>query len=505
MRRRDFLVGGLAGSVYGQAPAYIPRRPQFEGGIQCGDVTPGRAIIWCRADRPSRMIVSWSTSEKGERHTLPAAYCIESTDFTARAGLDRLPPGQTIRYQVQLEGLADSNLSEPLQGMFRTPPASGSVRFLWSGDTVGQGWGIDVDRGGMRIYETMRRREPHFFIHSGDTIYADNPLQESVKLPDGTLWKNIVIPEKSKVAETLDEYRGNYRYNLLDENVRRFSAEVAQIWQWDDHEVMNNWSSAKDIREDVRYREKNVMLLAARAQRAFLEYAPMRFSSDEPARVYRRIAYGPNLDVFVIDLRTYRGPNTFNRETEAAIFLGRPQLEWLMEGLRSSKATWKAIACDMPIGLLVGDGKDEQGRDRFEAFANGDGPPLGRELELAGLLRFIKQRDIRNVVWFTADVHYTAAHYYDPAKARFTDFAPFWEFVSGPLHAGTFGPGKTDDTFGIQVMYQKHPPQGQSNLPPSAGMQFFGEVEIDGARRAMAVTLRDTAGTALFRKVLEAR
>jgi alkaline phosphatase D len=176
-----------------------------------------------------------------------------------------------------------------------------------------------------------------------------------------------------------------------------------------------------------------------------------------------------------------------------------------MEGLRSSKATWKAIACDMPIGLLVGDGKDGQGRDRFEAFANGDGPALGRELELAGLLRFIKQQDIRNVVWFTADVHYTAAHYYDPAKARFTEFAPFWEFVSGPLHAGTFGPGNTDDTFGIQVVYQKHPPQGQGNLPPSAGMQFFGEVDIDGARRAMTVTLRETAGTDLFSKVLEAR
>jgi len=31
------------------------------------------------------------------------------------------------------------------------------------------------------------------------------------------------------------------------------------------------------------------------------------------------------------------------------------------------------------------------------------------------------------------------AHFYDPAKAQFTDFDAFWEFVSGPLNAGTFG------------------------------------------------------------------
>ena len=83
----------------------------------------------------------------------------------------------------------------------------------------------------------------------------------------------------------------------------------------------------------------------------------------------------------------------------------------------------------------------------FENSSNGDGPALGRELEIAELLRSIKQSDVKNVVWLTADTHYTAAHYYDPGKAQFTDFDPFWEFVSGPLNAGTFGPNALDATF----------------------------------------------------------
>ena len=157
----------------------------------------------------------------------------------------------------------------------------------------------------------------------------------------------------------------------------------------------------------------------------------------------------------------------------------------------------------MPLGLLVGEGKDKEGRDIFENSANGGGPPLGRELEIADLLRYMKREKIRNTVWLTADVHYTAAHYYSPEKAQFTDFDPFWEFISGPLNAGTFGPGATDPTFGVEVVYAKAPDKGKFNLPPSSGMQFFGEVEIDAKTRSLTVTLRDLKGSALFAKRLD--
>jgi alkaline phosphatase D len=159
----------------------------------------------------------------------------------------------------------------------------------------------------------------------------------------------------------------------------------------------------------------------------------------------------------------------------------------------------------MPIGLVVGDGKDAEGRPRFEACANGDGPALGRELEIARLLASMRKNRVANVVWLTADVHYTAAHHYHPDRAQFRDFEPFWEFVSGPLNAGTFGPGVTDNTFGIEVAYQKAPLKGQSNLPPSAGMQFFGEVEIDGKSGGLTVTLRDATGAGLYEKRIEPR
>ncbi len=121
--------------------------------------------------------------------------------------------------------------------------------------------------------------KPDFFVNSGDTIYADNPFASELKLDDGTIWKNIVTEETSKVAETLGEFRANYRYNLMDENVRRMNSLVPLMVQWDDHEVLNNWYPTEQLADD-RYKVKSVSLLAARARQAFMDYLPIRASAD---------------------------------------------------------------------------------------------------------------------------------------------------------------------------------------------------------------------------------
>jgi alkaline phosphatase D len=496
-------------------------------GLQFGDPSQGSVMVWSRSDRPARMVVDWSLDRLFQQATrVVGPYALEASDFTARQDLSGLPENREVFVRVTFQGLDNARASsEPVVGRFVTLPfgrgreddgdARGrapatDLRFVWGGDTAGQGWGINPAFGGMKIYEAMRRRAPGFFIHSGDTIYADGPIPASVTAENGQLWQNLVTPEVAKVAETLDEFRGRHRYNLLDENVRRFNAEVPQIWQWDDHEVTNNWSDSKDLSADARYTEKNVPLLVARGARAFLDYAPMRpFDAREAQRVYRRFSYGPLLEVFVIDMRAYRGPNTDNLQPAPGAdtaFLGRAQLDWLKRGLDQSKAVWKVIAADMPIGVNVGDGNTASGVPRWEAVANGNpGGPLGREIEIAELLRFIRHQRVRNTVWLTADVHYCAAHYYDPQRAAFTDFDGFWEFVAGPLNAGSFGPNTTDATFGPQVVFSKAPPAGQVNLSPYAGLQFFGEVNIDARSAALTVDLRDLNGISVFGKTLAPR
>ncbi|MCB1488390.1 MAG: alkaline phosphatase D family protein, partial [Bauldia sp.] len=455
--RRGFLASaGAAGLVAasGLAMPFYSRaasRPTFTHGVQSGDVDVESGMIWTRADRPSRVMFEVATREDFANATrLAPIDALPDTDLAVKRLVSGLPADQDVFYRLTLADLADINVtSEPIVGHFRTAPASRrAVKFVWSGDTAGQGWGIDET--GMKTYATIAKHQPDFFIHSGDTIYADGPMQDEVELADGTKWVNtIVTDEKRKVAETLDEFRGQWKYNMLDEHVRALSAAVPTFYQWDDHEVLNNWSPSKDLSGDDRYTEKSIALLSSRAARAFHEMTPIRYTPAEPGRVYRKIGYGPMLDVFFLDLRRYRGGNGPSMEetlTPEARILGIEQVQWLKRELANSQATWKVIACDMPLSLVVWDNWAEQAG--AEAVANGDnGPARGRELEIADLLRFIKTAGITNTVWLTADVHYTAAHYYDPSKAQFQDFEPFWEFVSGPLHAGTFGPNDLDMTF----------------------------------------------------------
>jgi alkaline phosphatase D len=213
------------------------------------------------------------------------------------------------------------------------------------------------------------------------------------------------------------------------------------------------------------------------------------------------------LDVFMLDERSYRGPNSPNRQTALgpdAAFLGPAQLAWLKRLLLASTATWKLIASDMPIGIVVPDLNPDVPKGTFEAWANADGgPPSGRELEIASLLSFIKNNAIKNVVWVTADVHYAAALHYAPERAQFAEFDPFWEFVAGPINAGTFGPNEVDLTFGPEAKFVSVPADMKQNRSPFDGLQYFGLGRIDGATETLTVSLHDIDGKELHRVTLE--
>jgi alkaline phosphatase D len=514
--RRRFLATAAASTAItaagGIATPSLSRaadRPRITHGVQCGDVWADSAVLWARTDRPARMLAEAATTDSFKIIRRAAAVdVLPESDFTANVLIEGLPAGQDVFYRISFQNLASPTIvGEAVTGHFRTAPSDRrSISFVWSGDTAGQGWGIDEARGGMRTYATMLRHRPDFLIHCGDTIYADGPIEAEKRMPNGEIWKNVVTQEKAKPAETLDEFRGNYKYNLLDKNVLAFNAQVPIFAQWDDHEVTNNWWPGEPLTRAaharLKYVETNALLLASRASRAFHEYMPLRRTQADPSRVYRKISYGSLLDVFMIDMRSYRGPNGEGKEETygpEAHFLGPEQVAWLKRELMNSKATWKVIAADMPIGLIVVYDADRQWG--VEAVAQGDGPPRGRELEVADILSFIKRAGIRNTVWLTADVHYTAAHYYDPNKAVFQEFEPFWEFVSGPLHAGSFPQNKLDNTFGPQLVYVKAP--SEPNRPPSEGLQFFGHVAIDGATQVMTVTLKDVDDRALWSTTLE--
>jgi alkaline phosphatase D len=505
---RTAAVGGAAMTLngapwqLGQAAALVRKdRPELTSGVQSGDVTAHSGTVWTRANRPSRMVVEVSTRpDFRSSEFVRGPLLTPESDFTGKTLLRGLPPNTDLHYRVWAEDLDQPDVhSAPAGGRLRTVATTRrDVSFLWSGDLGGQGFGINPDIGGYRIFNAMRRLDADFYICNGDNIYADDPIPATIALPDGSTWKNVTTEAKSKVAETLADYRGNYRYNMLDDNLRAFYASLAQIQQWDDHETHNNWYPG-EILDDPLYTEKRVDVLARRARQAWHEYTPIAKRYDAQKRIYRVLHHGPLLDIFILDMRWYRDANSPDkqRHNDGGI-LGYQQAAWLKRELAASRATWKVISNDMPLCEVVADGTN------FEAVSQGDpGLPLGRERQIADILRDLKQNDVRNTVWLTTDVHYTAAHYFDPDKAAFQHFDPFWQFTSGPLNAGAFPPDAVDSTFGAQQVFVKAPET--PNASPATEYQFFGQVQIDHETEALTVNLRDNTGTVLWSTTLAPR
>jgi alkaline phosphatase D len=196
--------------------------------------------------------------------------------------------------------------------------------------------------------------------------------------------------------------------------------------------------------------------------------------------------------VFVLD--SPHSPGLEGAGSNPAI-VGAEQLAWIEQALRQSSAVWKIIASDMPIGLVVPDGLVN-----IEAIANSDpGVPLGRELEIASLLASIKQHEVRNVVWLTADVHDAAAPLRPGTHVvhRVRSFLGVRHRPHQCRHVRTEHP-RPD----VRTVSRVRRSCALPHQPPTDGRQYHGVVEA--TRDSLDVPIKNIAGTTLYSTRIDA-
>src|SRR5258708_17082975 len=178
-RRRFLKTSAAAGIVAagGIARPTVSRaaeRPSISHGVQSGDVSVDSAGVWARADRPSRALIDWSTTESF-KNSHRAAYvdALPETDLTVNALIEGLPAGQDIFYRVQFQDYASpAILGEPVVGRFRTAPADRrSVAVARSDHTARQGWGTRQSRGVQPPYPDCLRDRSDLFCHPVHAIH----------------------------------------------------------------------------------------------------------------------------------------------------------------------------------------------------------------------------------------------------------------------------------------------------------------------------------------------
>ena len=292
------LAGGslaLPRALQAQAVTAEAMRVAVPYGVQVGDLSgdppscgagpTGRRGCGCGGPRP-RVCDDARTA---------APHALEDTDFTGKLELTGLPAGQTHLLRVRFLSWRTSRATacRYAAASARRPPAGRNVRFVWSGDTVGQGWGINPDFGGMthlpddaavgptssstratRSMPTGRswpRRRRRRRIWRGRTASLAQPVTEAKAKVGGDAGR---VPRQLRLQPD----------GRAPARVQRRGADAGPVGRPRGHQQLV--LAAAQGERPRRYREPSVAVLAARGMRAFHEYMPTRRHPLEPERIY---------------------------------------------------------------------------------------------------------------------------------------------------------------------------------------------------------------------------
>ena len=308
-------------------------------GYVAGDVTERSAVVWVRAEPGSRIALHYGPDpELREYSSLPPLVADANADHSAQFHLTELAPGRRCYYRASVAGKSPGPVAH-----FITAPGAEDDRpvvFCFSGDT----------RDSYKPFSVMsavHAQSPDFFLHLGDTIYADR---------NGT-------------ATALPDFWAKYRTNRDDAATQSLHLTTSVYATWDDHEVANNYLPGHP--------------LAHIGRKAFLDYWPIRRDPLEPQKIYRSFRWGKAVELFILDVRQYR-------DAARGTMLGDGQKQWLMGAIKNSSAKFKFIAT--PVTMEGG------GSDRWDGYPR----------ERTEILRYIRSNKIPGVLFLSADLHYAA-------------------------------------------------------------------------------------------------
>ena len=213
-------------------------------------------------------------------------------------------------------------------------------------------------------------------------------------------WKNV--------SQVYSVYKAHWDYNKADKHYQNLYSNIPVYSLADDHEVADNYEGQAEFYEGIHHNRSGFQNLVNEGLRAFFNYSPIESFKDEPNRIYRSFNWGSYLDVFLIDSHQYR--TAASAEETSLInktLLGKPQLEWLKNSIKNSKAIWKIILNDVPVSIPHCYPDKGSNKSRCDNWAT-DNKSAKHFRERNDFLSYLDKLDLKNVVFITTDVHYPA-------------------------------------------------------------------------------------------------
>lgn len=421
-------IGGGAALALASWPKAFAASAPFVHGVASGDPLPNAVILWTRVTPTVEatpgsglgpdVAVTWQVSKNAAFTQIVAqgtAVASAASDHTLHVDAGGLAPATAYYYRFQALG-ATSRV-----GRTKTAPAATSdaaVRFgVVSCANYDWGWFVPY-----RYLAT--RTDLDAVLHLGDYVYEYAPGGVIAGFP-----KNPRNADPLHECTTLSDYRVRHGCYKLEQNLQDLHAAHPMVAVWDDHEIANDtWMEGAENHDPAV--EGDWATRATAGRKAFLEWLPIRHTDpDDWAKINRRLAFGKQVDLWMLDERRFRtqppkslllGYGAFGSASSDpnASMIGADQEHWLVEGLATSTARWKVLGNQVPF---FPQNLGPQVPGQISALL---GPELSEQLE-EPLLQlyvedwngFLKQRQrivdgmagISDVVVLTGDVHQSFA------------------------------------------------------------------------------------------------
>jgi alkaline phosphatase D len=409
----------------------------LQAGPMIGNVDFRSVKLWVQTTQPTDVAYKYWASDSPQHKKITPVIRTNATDgFTAIVELTDVQPSTAYTYQLLLNG-KEVSFDYPLQ--FKTLPlwkwrtdapdftvAIGSCNYIADStyDRPGKPYGGDY-----RIFNSIHAKHPDMMIWLGDNYYF---READWNTRNGMM-------QRATHTRSVPE-------------IQPLLASTSHIATWDDHDYGPNDS-------DRGFHKKQDALEVFK-----LFWANAHYGFNGKPSVASKSEWS-DVEFFLLDNRYYRSPN--KRKTGEREIFGKEQIEWLIDNLASSFATFKIIGTG---GMTVSD------LARFENYATAPD-------ERAYLLRRLAEEKIEGVIFISGDVHYAAA-----SKMDRQDAYPLYDFTFSPLTAGATS--RVDD--------------GNSFLIPGTLYKGrnFGFVEFSGKGDTRKATFRlfDTDGKEIWNR-----
>ena len=379
------LCSAMAGGSASASGRYLRSGPMV------GYSEPKEVLLWVQTNAPVKVkFAYWDESNPKDRHETVEKSTLKQEGYVAKLIADEVEPGRRYAYELFIDG---ERVPRPYPLRFQAKPASRGFRpgppaataaaggptlrvatgsCYYANDAADpQGWNPGSEYA---IFESIRAKQPDLMLWLGDNVYT----------------REIDWTTRTGLLQ-------RYAFTRAVQELQPLLGSVHHYAIWDDHDYGPNDA-------DRSYRDKEL------SRDVFqLFWGNPSYGVEGSRGITSRFNWA-DAEFFLLDDRWNRSPNL--RAGGKRQILGEPQIEWLLDSLASSNATFK---------IVVMGGQVLNPARVAETYAN---YPEERD----ELLRRIAAERVRGVFFLTGDRHYT-----DLSKLERKGMYPLYDFTVSPL------------------------------------------------------------------------